>query len=345
MGGINITGGTPIINNCTIKDNASRGIYINANGNPIITRCTIINNTCTIGSAEGGVFYISSSASNVPQIINCTIVSNTVSGNDAKGHEIYINTNSTATLTNTLIWNADTVNAIYIDNSGGNITYNHCAYPNATGANDIVFNTWGNPVSSDVTVNGVVHKVFLAENNSVLLSLQGKGVSDENTPTVDQIGTARANPPSIGAVEYISFTLGDITKKQASLPEGKVNTAYSATLSEYFTATVDPAGTSITWSVDGTLPGGLICTDGVISGTPTTAGTFKFNVVATAGYSNKNIAASITIAAGTQTITGESGFTSLTSEQKREIVNLNLSGISDLSKLLYLKHLTSILRI
>ena len=66
----------------------------------------------------------------------------------------------------------------------------------------------------------------------------------------------------------------------ATLPSGTVNATYSQTL----TANGD---TPITWSIaSGTLPGGLsLSSDGVISGTPTAAGTFNFTVKAANGVS------------------------------------------------------------
>ena len=79
----------------------------------------------------------------------------------------------------------------------------------------------------------------------------------------------------------------------ASLPDGKVNQAYSETL----TAT----GTSpITWSIaSGTLPSGLSLdpSTGVISGTPKTAGTSTFTVKATNNYGNVSAPFTITVAA------------------------------------------------
>ena len=64
------------------------------------------------------------------------------------------------------------------------------------------------------------------------------------------------------------------------LPNGTVNAAYNQTL----TATGD---TPITWTLDsGTLPDGLgLSSGGVISGTPTAAGTFDFTVKAANGVS------------------------------------------------------------
>lgn len=59
-----------------------------------------------------------------------------------------------------------------------------------------------------------------------------------------------------------------------SLSDGKVGEAYSQTLAATGTA-------PITWSIDSSsLPAGLTLSDGTISGTPTTAGTFTFTVKA-----------------------------------------------------------------
>jgi hypothetical protein len=77
-----------------------------------------------------------------------------------------------------------------------------------------------------------------------------------------------------------------------SLPGGTVGAAYSQTLAATGDAT-------ITWTVDsGTLPGGLtLSTAGVISGTPTAAGTFNFTVKAANGVGNATKALSIVVAA------------------------------------------------
>jgi Putative Ig domain. len=80
----------------------------------------------------------------------------------------------------------------------------------------------------------------------------------------------------------------------ASLPSGQVGTAYSQTL----TAT---GTTPITWTVDsGFLPAGVSLNNGtgVISGTPTTAGTATFSVKAANGTSpNATQSLNITVAA------------------------------------------------
>jgi len=87
-----------------------------------------------------------------------------------------------------------------------------------------------------------------------------------------------------------------------SLPNGVVGTAYNQTL----TAT---GNTLITWSRDsGTLPAGLsLAGTGVISGTPTTAGTSTFTVKATNAKGNDTKQLSITITGG-----ATSGWTAVT---------------------------------
>jgi formylglycine-generating enzyme required for sulfatase activity len=78
----------------------------------------------------------------------------------------------------------------------------------------------------------------------------------------------------------------------SSLPDGAVGTAYSQTL----TAT---GSTPITWSIEsGALPAGLTHNAGVISGTPTTAGTSNFTVKATNAVGSVTKALAIVIAPG-----------------------------------------------
>jgi hypothetical protein len=72
-----------------------------------------------------------------------------------------------------------------------------------------------------------------------------------------------------------------------TLPDGETEIAYNQTL-------VAGGDTPLTWSLEGgNLPNGLnLSPDGVISGTPTTAGTFNFTVKATnnAGSDTKELA-------------------------------------------------------
>ncbi len=87
-----------------------------------------------------------------------------------------------------------------------------------------------------------------------------------------------------------------------TLPNGRVGTVYSQTL----TAT---SATTVTWAVyGGTLPGGLtLSTSGVISGTPTTSGTFNFTVAATNSAGSNTAALSIAISSAPSDSCGGNG--------------------------------------
>ncbi|MDR3280073.1 MAG: Ig domain-containing protein [Synergistaceae bacterium] len=88
----------------------------------------------------------------------------------------------------------------------------------------------------------------------------------------------------------------------SSLPGGTAGAAYSQALSATGT-------TPITWSLDsGSLPNGLSIngTTGVISGTPTTAGTFNFTIKATNSAGSDTKAFSITVYVASNSGSGSS---------------------------------------
>ncbi|MHB1700421.1 MAG: beta strand repeat-containing protein [Acidobacteriaceae bacterium] len=98
------------------------------------------------------------------------------------------------------------------------------------------------------------------------------------TSTFTVKATDSANPAET-ASQTLSITINAAPLQilTTSLPNATVNQTYSATLDS-------TGGTgAITWSVSGALPTGLTLTPstGVISGTPTTAGTVSFSVTAT----------------------------------------------------------------
>ena len=320
-GGISIrNGGTATIatiTNCTITGNTANGYYggggicIRDRGTTAtIINCTITGNTADGNNGGGGGICIKDSGT--ATIINCTIVNNTI---NSVGHEIYFD-NNTITLYNTLIWNAETEKAIKLpDNS--TITH-YCAYPGATGDNNIVFDTWENPVSSDVTVKGVTHNVYkISDNSSALQGIIGNG-SHDVAPSFDQVGNAFANPPIIGAVEYVLPVLsvdisGDIeisatygTAKTSTFattvslsPDNKaLTTGY--TVSWDVTVSTDVSGISIDQSGDLTV------------GSATPIGTYEATVKAQATYG----AAKSNVAEKTVTITVESGDITLTLTSK-----------------------------
>lgn len=85
------------------------------------------------------------------------------------------------------------------------------------------------------------------------------------TTTMNSAKTATAN--------YISACSSPPSITTSSLPDGYVGTSYNQTL------TVTSGTPSYTWSLlSGSIPGLSLSTAGVISGTPTTAGTYQFTV-------------------------------------------------------------------
>ena len=241
----------------------------------------------------------------------------------SNGNEIYFD-GGTVNLINTLIWNTAESNAIYTGNSA-TVNYDHCAYPGAANVNNINLNecitlsAWSNPVSSDVNVNGVTHKVYrIWKNYDALESIIGKGNSDL-APASDQLGNAFANPPSIGAVEIILNTSingaetinakhGGTAKTETfthvvSLDDEALTTDYTI----FWDAEVSPAASAISIDQVGSLT--------VRSATP--AGTYTATVKAQATYTKiTDPVIKSNIAEATVAITVESGDINLTLTSK-----------------------------
>jgi hypothetical protein len=92
------------------------------------------------------------------------------------------------------------------------------------------------------------------------------------------------------------LVVNDLVITTTSVPNGKVGSAYSATLG------ASGGSGSFTWSLlSGSLPNGLaLSAAGTISGTPTTTGAFTFAVQATDGYlsASKSLSIQVTLKAG-----------------------------------------------
>ena len=110
------------------------------------------------------------------------------------------------------------------------------------------------------------------------------GANGETGQSVAAYARTQAGVPVNGTAPTITT---------GSLPDGTVRTHYSHTL----TATGD---TPITWVIEsGVLPAGLTLNAAVIAGTPTTAGTSNFTVIAANAEGSDTKQLSITIASGT----------------------------------------------
>ncbi|MBR1438382.1 MAG: putative Ig domain-containing protein, partial [Synergistaceae bacterium] len=128
------------------------------------------------------------------------------------------------------------------------------------------------------------------------LSLNSSTGAITGTPLISGTSnfTVRAVSGTLSAEKPLSITISPkptptLTITTTSLPSGTILTAYSATLQS------SPSGAS--WSVSsGTLPAGLtLSSTGVISGIPTTAGSYEFTVRAVSGSLSAEKSLSITV--------------------------------------------------
>jgi Putative Ig domain len=114
--------------------------------------------------------------------------------------------------------------------------------------------------------------------------LDGAAYAGSGTPPFEVRVTDSDEPPQtrIRRLQLTSITCSssEVCVKSSALPDARVGSAYAHTLQS--------TPTSVTWTwkkVSATLPPGLTLNGetGVISGTPTQAGVYEFNVTATAG--------------------------------------------------------------
>ena len=125
------------------------------------------------------------------------------------------------------------------------------------------------------------------------LSLSSSG-SISGTPTTagTAVFTVRASYGSATATQNLTITINapSLSITTSSLPSGRVGTSYNET--------VKASASGVTWSVyAGSLPNGLTLSEsqGVISGTPTSSGTFSFTLQARNNYASTTKSFSITI--------------------------------------------------
>ncbi len=142
--------------------------------------------------------------------------------------------------------------------------------------------TVGAAYSQTLTGNGGSGPYTFAQTGGALptnLALSAAGVlSGSPTATGSFTFTVTATDANgcMGSQSYTVVVCGTITLSPASLPGGSVGNAYSQTI----TASGGTGPYSFTRT--GTLPGGLaLSAAGVLSGTPTAAGSFAFTVTAT----------------------------------------------------------------
>jgi hypothetical protein len=147
----------------------------------------------------------------------------------------------------------------------------------------------GGPLGGAPGSQQVVQTMALLSMNGTLSPAIDKGDSSApGLPSTDETGRPRISGSAvdIGAYEMQPAILGS-----ATLADGTVGTTYSQTLPAATQAGYQNSWGSFTYTTDETkLPPGLsLASDGTLSGTPTTAGSFPFTVVAAdlAGFASQ----------------------------------------------------------
>lgn len=123
----------------------------------------------------------------------------------------------------------------------------------------------------------------LANDYYVVIPVKGKTAAQSSTPGAGQPSAPAGTQPAAPAIS--------VTLDAGSLPDARAGATYSYNLTPLLTVTGDSAftGAGVSWAVSaGELPPGLTLdsTSGVLSGTPSQAGTASFSV--TASYKTKS---------------------------------------------------------
>ena len=273
-GGIRVESTT---GNASLSIKGPGSLDVEPNGsNSGITLCSSKNTNLDIDGADVtasspahyGVYLISSTDASSTSTITVNNCSLTTGGNGNVGIYYYWSgTNNAGTSSLTVSGNAvvDTRNSQIMAQNKETVVQ---VGAGSDGNGGIVFNGKSGTVYGDVTLQedleiGTDETLTIRKDASLTVP-DGKTLTNDGTVTTEEGGTLTGNitnaPPKINTTN--------------PLPDGTVGTVYNQQLAAENTPTQ--------WSVtSGPLPAGLTLNGNTISGTPTTANTYKFTVTAT----------------------------------------------------------------
>lgn len=240
---------------------STAGYGVNVQSSNSSTAALTVDGGSLTASGSPGILYDSIGSGTVPNTTALTISNSAIV--DARNGEIGA---------------GSTTNLQPVSPSGEGIVFNGdegTVYGNVTLQEDLT-------IGEDESLT-IPDGASLTIGNDTTLTNEGTVTNSgtlTNNGTIDNSGTL---PDNIDGTAPPSITT-------TSLAGGTVGTAYTATLAASGTGT-------ITWSNSGDLPAGLTLdgNTGVISGTPTTAGTYSFTVTATNSGGSDSEDFSITI--------------------------------------------------
>jgi hypothetical protein len=257
-GGVLIDFGASLsLTGCTLTGNSANdggGGLDNRGDNMTLTSCTVTGNTT--GNYGGGLYNGG----------NMTVTSCTVTGNSASsGGGGLVNVFGNVTVTDAIIYNNEGSDTEFY---GGSVPISHCdigGYPATPDANG---NFGADPLfvrAPSAIGSGDYGDLHLQPGSPVI----GMGTTDAGAYLpYDLDGVTRANPPSIGAYEFVA---ANTTTSLVSNPNPSAygqNVTFTATVSNTDSGLV-PTG-SVTFTVDG-APGSPIALDGSGHATLTTS--------------------------------------------------------------------------
>ncbi|RCW28296.1 putative Ig domain-containing protein, partial [Ciceribacter lividus] len=192
----------------------------------------------------------------------------------------------------------------------------------------VAANSSANPITLDISGGSAASVAVDTQANHGTATASGTSIT--YTPTAGYSGSdsftytaTNATGTSTAATVSITVTAPTLTFSPASgaLPDGTVATAYSETISA-------SAGTApYTYAVaSGSLPAGLtLSSGGILSGTPTTAGSYSFAVKAT-DANNAATSASYTVAIGVQAPVAGAVTATVAANSSANPITLDISG-------------------
>ncbi|GAB3558014.1 hypothetical protein GCM10027577_48200 [Spirosoma fluminis] len=318
-GAIYNLGSNPSLINCSLQNNSAAingGAIYNVNGNLGLINCSFQNNT----ASNGGAIYNNVSS---PSLVNCSLQNNSATSN---GGAIYNNISSpslvncslqgnTATIDGGAIYNRDNsntnlINSVFFGNGGantfvltgvGSLSASYSVFePSVSGYTDA-----GNNLTTTLTPFVSTTSTQLRDCSPAINTGSNAAYSSANGPSTDLAGATRQYNGGVidrGAYKY----QGTPTSLTVSNPA-----ISTATVGQPFSQSFTAQGGSGSYSysvVSANLPSSLsLSASGVLSGTPTQAGSYSVLVSAQDASGCVGVASSaytLTITDATPILTG-----------------------------------------